>query len=468
MRKLVLIGLAQVLLVLAGCGGGSSSVATSPSNNGSGSGNGGGGGGQVPNAVAMTVDAGPDTSSGYDVDTPFITVTLCAPGSTSNCQVIDHVEVDTGSYGLRVIASVLSPSLATALQQESGGDGNPIVECTQFADGFTWGPVKVADVEVGGESASHVPIQVMGDPAYDQTDTSGGTSTSEIPTTCSSTGQEEDTVASFGANAIIGIGVFASDCGGACAMALSSNQNPGFYYECPASGWSAANPCSETAVPETAQVTNPVALFQTDNNGVIVELPAVAQGAKSASGTLTFGIGTQGNNSVNAQTLLAADPSYGDVSTTYTTRAGQQEFLPFSYFDTGSNAYYFADDSIPSSQGCSSYPGYNSQHPDSWFCPGSELSLTATATGQNGTQSTVSFPIGNAYTIFNSYPSGTVFDGLGASSGPQSTNCASQSSASTHTECSFDFGFPFFLGRTVYIAYAGASTAWGSGPFYAY
>lgn len=463
MRKLVLLGLVQALLLLGGCGGGSSSgIVSSTSNNGS-----GGGGNQAFNAVMMTVDSGP---TGRDVDTPFISVTICAPGSTTNCQQIDHIEVDTGSWGLRIMSSVLSSSLASALRQEVSTDGNSVVECTQFADGFSWGPVKVADVQIGGESASSVPIQVIGDPAYEQTSTTGGATTSEIPTACSSTGPKEDSVPSFGANGIIGIGVRAADCGGACDVLVSSGQNLGFYYECPASAWPSPtnNYCSEMQISPAAQVTNPAKLFQTDNNGIIVELPAAAEGALSDTGTLIFGIGTEGNNSLGAQTVFTAD-SYGNITTTYTTQGGQTLTLPYSYFDTGSNAYYFTDDMIPSTLSCSSYSGYNKTQPDSWFCPNSELNLKATTTGLNGTQSTVHFSIGNAYTVINSAPvSATVFNDLGASSGSQDTNCESETTASNSLACAFDFGFPFFLGKSVYIAFDGANTAWGTGPYIAY
>lgn len=461
-RKLVLSGLVQVLLVLAGCGGGSGTVATSTSNNGSSGNN-----GQSSNSVTITVDSGPDPSVGYDVDTPFVTVTVCAPGSTTNCQQIDHVEVDTGSFGLRVMSSVLNASLASALRQETSSDGNSVVECTMFADGFSWGPVKIANVQMAGESASSVPIQVIGDPAYEQTSGSGSTAISEIPTACSGTGPEEDTVATFGANAILGMGAFADDCGSDCGLPPSDASNPAYYYECPATSWSPGNPCSEAALAESAQVTDPVTGFQTDNNGVIVELPSATEGAGSLTGTLIFGIGTEGNNTYAAKTLLTANPGSGTFSTEYTTQGGTQQFLPYSILDTGSNAYYFADDSIPSVGACSSYPGYDSSNPDTWFCPGSELELSATNTGQNGTQSTVAFSIGNAYTLFQRY-SGSVFDDLGASSGSQDTNCADQSSAAAHNDCSFDFGFPFFLGKNVYIAFAGANTSQGTGPYFAY
>ncbi len=456
MRKLVLSGMVQALLLVGGCGGGGSGSVIIPTNNGS-----GGGGNQVPNAVTMTVDSGP---VGNDVNTPFITVTLCAPGSTTNCQQIDHIEVDTGSYGLRVMSSVLAPSLAAALQQEVTTNGNSVVECTQFADGFSWGPVQVADVLIAGESAASVPIQVIGDPNYEQTNTTAGVTTPEIPTACSSNGPPENTVASFGANGIIGIGVFASDCGGGCAQPPGTSSNPGYYYQCPASTWSPGNPCSGIAILESDQVTNPATLFPRDNNGVIVELPSAALGAITATGTLWFGIGTEGNNSLGAQTVLTASASSGSITTSYYTQSGHSLILPYSYFDTGSNAYYFTDDAIPSVQGCATYPGYKPQSPDSWYCPSHELSLQATNTGLNGAQSTVGFYIGNAYTLFNSSP-GTVFDNLGASSGPEPTDCGSQT---TDFACAFDFGFPFFLGRSVYIAFAGANTAWGTGPYFAY
>lgn len=451
MRKLVLPGLTQALLalVLAGCGGGSGNVATTTSNNG-------GGGGQAGDSVTITVDSGPDPATGFDVDTPFITITLCAPGSTTNCQTINHVEVDTGSYGLRVMSSVLNSTLASALQQEVGTGGNPIVECTVFADGFSWGPVAAADVQIGGESADNVPIQVMGDSRFEQ----------EIPTACSGQGTEEDTVASFGANAILGIGVFGDDCGSACA----TEPNNGAYYTCPPNSTS-TTACVGVTEAENEQVVNPATGFQTDNNGVIVELPSVAEGATGTTGTLIFGIGTEGNNGLGAETVYSANSSsntYGNITTTYTTVGGQQLFLPYSYLDTGSNAYYFGDDGIPSLTSCSTYPGYNSKNPESWFCPGSELKLSATNAGENGTQGTVSFSIGNAYTLFNSTASGTVFNDLGANSGSPSTNCQSQSTATSDYSCAFDFGFPFFLGKNVYIAFAGANTPGGVGPYYAY
>src|ERR1700733_6847843 len=45
------------------------------------------------NVVPMVVNAGPPNTGDFNV--PFISVTICAPG-TSNCTTIDDVSVDTG------------------------------------------------------------------------------------------------------------------------------------------------------------------------------------------------------------------------------------------------------------------------------------------------------------------------------------------------------------------------------------
>src|ERR1019366_783476 len=216
---------------------------------------GGGGGGTVApsssgvttmaaasNVVAVTVDAGPDSASASAVNTLYTTVTVCMPGSTTECQTIDNIQVDTGSSGLRILAPVLTLSLPVTV----ASDGNSLVECTQFVDGFSWGPVASADVQIAGESASSVPVQVIGSSNF-----------ATVPAACSSTGPAEDKVATFGANGILGIGVFAQDCGSGCA----TNSTSGFYYSC------SQTTCSPIAASLVSQVPNPVPLFATDNNG---------------------------------------------------------------------------------------------------------------------------------------------------------------------------------------------------------
>ncbi|MCX7226770.1 MAG: DUF3443 family protein, partial [Burkholderiales bacterium] len=81
---------------IAACGGGSSTPAKLPTV-------------EVPagnNAIAVTVDRGP---TGNNVNRLYTSVTICEPGSSSQCQTINHVLVDSGSTGLRLLASVIRP-----------------------------------------------------------------------------------------------------------------------------------------------------------------------------------------------------------------------------------------------------------------------------------------------------------------------------------------------------------------------
>jgi hypothetical protein len=78
------------------------------------------GGGSVSsgaNQIPVLVDAGP--SGANAINALYASITLCAPGSTTNCQTIDHLLVDTGSSGVRVLSSVLQPGLLTALPQST-------------------------------------------------------------------------------------------------------------------------------------------------------------------------------------------------------------------------------------------------------------------------------------------------------------------------------------------------------------
>ncbi|HEY5102082.1 MAG TPA: DUF3443 family protein, partial [Steroidobacteraceae bacterium] len=323
MTRLLALAPLAVILGLVGCGGSSldtsSGTTTMPPPTGS-------------NVTAITVDAGPAAAPG-DINMPFVSVTVCAPGSTTNCQTIDHVELDTGSYGLRILSSALDSSLA--LPQENTDTGGAVLECTQFADGFSWGPVKTADIQITGEAASSVPVQIIGDPAFPG-----------VPNTCSSSGPAEDTVATFGANGILGVGPFVEDAG--------------LYYTC------TSGICTELSTLDlNLQVSNPVAFFAADNNGVIVQMPSVGTGGSGTlSGSLIFGIGTQSNNGLGSSTIYAVDPNSGVFSVTYKNQA-----FDYSFLDTGSTANYFVDSSIPT---CSS---------NSFYCPSSTLSLSASVTG---------------------------------------------------------------------------------------
>jgi hypothetical protein len=391
--------IALLALSLAGCGGG---------------GGGGGSGGMPPapqNVQPLSVDVGPAGITNI----LFVSVTVCAPGSSSNCQTIDHVQVDTGSAGLRLMASVLSPTLA--LPQQLAPDGNPLVECIQFVDGFSWGPVKLADMHIAGEQATSMPVQVIGDPAFPS-----------IPFSCSSSGPPENTVPTFGANGLLGISQLLQDCGSACAQAALA----GAYYSCPAAG------CAPTQVPVADQVPNPVALFSVDNNGTVIVLASIpAAGAATATGSLIFGIGTQTNNGLGSAKVLTPNLNTGYITTvfnnqTYTT----------SYIDSGSTEYFIGTGLYPICTGAG----------EGFYCPPTTENLAATLEGANGIASAANFSIANADQLFAANPSFYAFDNVAIPGG----------------DTVFAWGLPFFYGRSVYTAIETKQTPGGTGPYVAF
>jgi hypothetical protein len=371
-----------------------------------------------PNVIAVVVDQGPQ-NIGY-TNGLFASVTLCEPGTTT-CQTIDHVLVDTGSVGLRVLESELTLSLPVA--QDAAGLA--LAECTPFVDGTSWGPIKRADIQLGGETALDLPIQVIGEASY--------------PMATSCTGTPITDFKSLAANGILGVGVYLRDCGDGCATAAGSLRNPGLYYTC-----TSAQPggCKVAAVPVAQQVPNPVAAFPVDNNGVIIELPGVpASGAPSVPGLLVFGIGTQENNSLGAATVLPLDSS-GFVETAFP--AGGTQYT--SYLDSGSNGMFFLNSQTSGLPICA---GQTS----SFYCPTSTKSLTATVVGAGDVRANVSFSVANASKL----PAGAfAFSNL---AGPM------PGFPSDKSVPGFDWGLSFYFGRKVFT---GIETAAGSAPYFAF
>jgi hypothetical protein len=366
------------------------------------------------NVALVFIDNGPAGASNV-INVPFVSVSLCRPG-TSTCQTIDHLLVDTGSYGLRIIApDVLDPALA--LPALTGAGGNPVGECGQFVSGYLWGSVHVADVKIAGEVAPSLPVQIAGD---------ADAAFARVPSGCSSTGSNIGTVAALGANGILGVGLFNQDCGSDCATRVVA----GTYYEC------SASTCTGIVMPLAGQVANPVAAFAVDNNGVALAMPAVAAGgATTLTGVLIFGIDTQSNNNVGSATVYAANSS-GNFTTSYKGTPLRSSFL-----DSGSNGLFFPDATIPR---CSASSGF--------YCPAATLSLSAVNTSANGATGTVDFSVENPKALDATIRAASVGGSFG----------------STRRPTTFDWGMPFFFGRTVFVAIDGAGTRHGTGPYWAY
>ncbi|CAB3637352.1 hypothetical protein LMG27174_00189 [Paraburkholderia rhynchosiae] len=328
--------------------------------------------------------------------------------------------LDTGSAGVRVLASALGSALAGRLPAQTGATddpthGAPITQCAIFASGYTWGSVKRADVTLGGKMAGNLPIQVISD---------GSNAT---PSDCASRGIADiGSVTELGANGVIGIGSAVRDFPLAAQYVL-----PATYYYCPSTG-----SCTSTRVPLDTQIMNPVADFTTDNNGTIIRLPALQPGGQtSATGELVFGIGTQQNNALPSSANIIPLDSSGFFTTAY-----KGSTFGNSVIDSGSNTGIFQDTAIPF---------------DAWgrYTPATTLSLSGLlkATSGAGTSATVPFQVANTANLLAS--TYAAFD-----------NIASYTSVSSY----FIWGLPFFFGRNVYTALNGSRAGSQTGPFVAF
>jgi len=392
-----------LLLAMSCGGGGSTSVTPTPPSS-------------TPNTVAITVYGGPSTVVA-ELNGVYVSVEVCAPG-TSTCVTVPDVLLDTGSTGLRLLSDQVS---SLGLVNVTSG-GLTLTNCVTYLDNsYNWGPVATADVKMAGEVASSVPIQIIAEADYPY---------AAAPASCG--GTADNSVDTLLANGILGVSFAQQDCGSVC----ESNPDAGPYYACNSTS------CSGATVSVGQQVQNPVGLFSTDSNGVVLTLPMVpAGGAVSASGTLTFGIGTQSDNGLGSAVVLTPDDN-GFFSTMFNGTTTANAFI-----DSGSSLLYFLQ---PATSGLTECTGVNA----GLYC--STESLTATNTGSNGQTSSVPFSVESADVLLSS--NNDVFSDLAgtgdnAQLGPY-----------------FDWGMPFFFGRSVFVDIEGQSATGTAtvGPFWAY
>jgi hypothetical protein len=424
--------LAAATLLLAACGGGNSTQTYIV-----------GGGADGPtgtvvsidqptgeNTTEIVVDSGPGSGFSLGVtNLPYVTVTVCAPGSTSACVTLDHVFLDTGSIGLRVLRSTVSSIALPALKQGA----STLVECYPFVIGAVWGPLAQADVRIGGEIAAGVPVQLI-----DDVEPPVAPPTADCVTAAA--GSLLQSLDSLQAKAILGVGMLRHDCGLVCQQGPPSGGYD-LYYACGVA-------CTPTAVPPEQQVQNPVAFFAVNNNGTIVSLPAVPDnGAVLARGRLVFGIGTQANNQIAPEAhIYSVDPNPANDAYLYigTTVAGTR--YPYAYVDSGSNGLFFDDPTL--SRRCAGNNGVDGQ----WYCPSTAQARTADIDDPFGSRGQVTFSIASADALFAT--GNVAFANLGGAAGAANAGA-------------FVWGLPLFFGRPVYTSIWGQALA-ANGPWWAF
>jgi len=423
---------------------------------------------QKENNLPVVVDAGP-SSFNLNINTNILyaTVTVCALGALptdpapNKCLTIDHVQVDTGSVGLRILATpaVRQLGLLPIEGKTPVNPGDPLVdqawEYFQFVIGGLWGPTVVADVKMGNQWAQRLRVQLI------QTDNASATikvaknCAPVLPLTKLEPCSAMDSVSLLGANGILGIGNMPVDCGQICLDVSKT-----LYYSCPLNATSELD-CSLVVMGAEKQVDNPVAALPPGfNNGVVLALPTVPSiGAGTVNGELIFGIDTQ---NPQANNYLAPNAPRINLGTNYltnsksylniTTAFGGNTYFN-SYLDTGSNGLVF-DKPIT----------LNIPVSGDWYAPNSQLSLTAYLSdgdNQSLNTTTVPFSVGNSLVIQSNYAFGDL-------AGPPSASASSNMDASVLT---FAWGLPFFYGRRVVLSLWDQTSKlplYSNGPWYSW
>jgi hypothetical protein len=339
------------------------------------------------NVVPITVGCG------Y-TNEPCVSVKICEPG-TANCTVVNNILLDTGSFGLRIFSCAHSLNLVTETYL-----GHSVAECVSYADGSSdWGTIVKADVTLGTQTASNIPIQII-DATY--------------PDSNNNCTGSDYSAAAAGFNGIIGVGLQIRD------ATRAPNGYP--YYLC------SNGACSSTSLPTAYQVQNPVAAMTTNNNGVIISMPSIsAAGTANVTGNMYLGIDTLANNSASGMTPLATD-IYVNFRTLFPATSTTP--MTNSFIDSGSNFLDFYSSAIASDS-------------NQFYIPATTLNLTAkhkdavSAT----TSALINFQLMTANNV--SSDSSYSYNNVGAIFGNGN---------------SFDWGFPFFFGRAVAVQFEGKSS----------
>jgi Protein of unknown function (DUF3443) len=371
----------------------------------------------------------------------YTDVTICEPVSTTNtpkCVTVSHIQLDTGSVGLRVLASKLA---GLNLPKVGGNTAQTEQwECYPFVIGGLWGANAQADVTLGRQVASNLNIQLIRD------DTTGPASTNDCNRAAGGKdlgggSYQNDAILSdaamLGSNGILGIGATMQDCYDLCRTGSYGPAPNGLgfvmYYNCSV-GATSSSQCSSATSQDAQQTFNPVSALPLHNNGVVLALPAVSYpGASYVSGELIFGVNTATTSSTLAGNMLPGGTPVIALGTNTNSAAYltvntlfNGSYIPNSYLDTGSNGLFFSDN-------IALCPLSN------WYCPFNSASKQAKISdgdtpGQH--EVTVNFQVDNAEVMFST--SNLAFSGL-AGAPPSSSGIT------------FAWGLPFFFGKRTFL-----------------
>lgn len=357
----------------------------------------------IPNQVPISIGSG---MNGDGINTMYISLTVCTNNSGTNCQTVDHIILDTGSFGVKINKSALPESFVLSLPRVTTNAGNEVYACNTFGSGYVFADEHYAVLNLAGTMTSNVILQVI-----------ENSPTAEIPDSCVAKGPFDD-FANFGANGIIGVNpaITLSN----SSLLLYKNIN-GIYEQLTNN--------EESNLPILNQ--NPLPSLTTNNNGFVVSIPPVPQNTNTnVNGTLILGINTETNNKITSQTNLVvaseSDLSVVCNSACFYSKINNPESTIPAVFDSGTNGWVFMSNTLPQ---C-----------DYGYCPASPTVWTSSVYSYD-------FAANESYTISATITADEVVDG-------QSVSFAVMPGWGYYNYNNQTlYGSPFFLGKNVYVVF---------------
>jgi len=235
---------------------------------------------------------------------------------------------------------------------------------------------------------------------------------------------ETDTVASFDGNGLVGVAFTLTD--------------TGIYYTCATSGKSCVEDHSYAGIP------NLTSKFSTDNNGVVITLPAVSAAgtATPVMGSLIFGVGTETNNKPPKGTIALANELANGI---FRVNLGSTKATV--YIDSGTDDLVATDSAIAKCK--DNQPGGSI-----YYCPSKNTAISMGV--YSYTKTAPAFNMG--FTIANSD------NLLSVSDVAYSSLAEAVSPGSTLSSTTYAMGLSTFFGRTMYFVFNGKTSSLGTGP----
>lgn len=346
--------------------------------------------------------------NGDGINTMYVSIILCTNNAGTNCQTIDNIILDTGSFGLKINKSALAESFVLQMPRVITSDDKMVYACNTFGSGYVFAEEHYGVLKLDNTMTDDVIVQVI-----------ENSPTAEIPDSCIAKGPF-DNFESFGANGILGVN-----------PAISLNNSSILLYKKNVNGiYEALSLDDESRVPILNN--NPLPNLSNNNNGFVISIPPVTQNTNTnVSGTMILGVNTSSMNQVTDKTNLVV-ASEADLSSVcnsacfYSQITNPESTIP-AVFDSGTNGWVFMNDDL---RQCS----YG-------FCPDTPFTWVSTVYSYDFAANE-SYQVTGVITKDENNPSGetvsfSVMPGWGYYNRSNETL----------------YGSPFFFGKNVYVIF---------------